>query len=225
MQNYINAKQLKLPMEMKSNTLMFLKVFIAVTLPVSLLLATILYQAFDEPYYHEQFRKGNVYESLQGKDADALLKGLLAYFKGNDNALDSKAFTQREISHLYDVRGLINTAKTVLLMLAFLQAAAVISVIALSKKKFLSELKGPAIIGAGISLTTALMLLLFSLNFSYLFLVFHRFFFLGDTFLFPASSTLILMFPESFFQHIFLRAVLPARIDNDSTRLSGANSR
>jgi len=141
-----------------TKVLVVLKIFLGLSIPVTLFLGTLMFTVFDESYYHNQFEQRNVYSNLEGKDPDALLTGVLDYFRGDDAGLDQDVFNEREVLHMADVRQLLNNAKTTLFVVGSLQAASLLSLLIFAKNRFFHLLKAPVVLASALSFGFGLIL-------------------------------------------------------------------
>ena len=121
---------------------------------------------------------------------------ILGYFRGNNN-LDVNYYSNQALSHLIDVKRLINFAfviDTILLILVFLHLAYFV------KKHKRRIIKRSAVLASIITVALILLVLIANLlNFDYFFVEFHKIFFRNNLWLFPSDDNLIKLFPPEFF--------------------------
>jgi integral membrane protein (TIGR01906 family) len=111
-------------------------------------------------------------------------------------------YNERELSHMLDVKILVQQMiRAWYLLLILLVAAAVYAWQAKWMRDFLFALKRGGWVTLG--LIAAIAVLIFT-SFTELFTAFHRVFFQGDTWLFLYSDSLIRLFPLRFWQDAFL---------------------
>lgn len=111
-------------------------------------------------------------------------------------------YNERELSHMLDVKILVQQMiRAWYLLLILLIAAAVYAWQAKWMRDFLFALKRGGWVTLG--LIAAIAVLIFT-SFTELFTAFHRIFFQGDTWLFLYSDSLIRLFPLRFWQDAFL---------------------
>lgn len=111
-------------------------------------------------------------------------------------------FNERELSHMLDVKMVVRgMIKAWIATLAILILVAVFAYQIKSKKDFWRaiEIGGWTTIGI-----IFLILILVFTSFEALFVGFHKIFFVGDTWLFYTSDTLIRLFPEKFWSDAFI---------------------
>ncbi len=106
-------------------------------------------------------------------------------------------FNAEESSHLEDVRRVLMSVKRLYYGAIVILASAAIYL--LSKRRFVQLMPKAFIIAGAASLLLLLLLFLFSLNFDSFFSFIHKPFFSSGTWLFPADSLLISLFPQQFF--------------------------
>lgn len=106
-------------------------------------------------------------------------------------------FNERELTHMVDVKLLLGKAVALDIVLGLLLAGSL--GILLSQRE--TRDKAPSYLLLGSLVTFALCIssiIAVPLQFRWFFVEFHHLFFIGDTWLFPRSDTLIQLFPEMF---------------------------
>lgn len=182
-----------------------IRYLIIIFLAPTIILLNFRLLVFNYHYYQKEFAKLGVYNRFEKNVADAQSKKLIDYLCCQ-NGIDSEFFTQREILHLKDVKGLIRLANIQL----FINLSLVIlvsSLLILGKKKELlsSALKFGSIIGIiSIIALTAIA----TINFNILFTNFHLISFRNNLWLLPEDANLIKLFPQEFFRDFANRVVL-----------------
>ncbi|MBM3706694.1 MAG: DUF1461 domain-containing protein, partial [Actinobacteria bacterium] len=150
-------------------------------------------------------------QTLDKNDVKILTESVFEFFRSNKpfESFQLKSgidyFNENEISHLNDVRILLNR-----IMLAFYISAGlfIIVLIFLADKKYLFFLRNIAVIF--VISTSAMLFFLISLyilgnNFSGLFKNFHLVFFPQGNWAFPEDALIINIFPFGFFYDFFFR--------------------
>ena len=173
-----------------------LSYLIIVLLTPTLLLLNFRFLVFNQSYYQNQFKKLNVYQTIDENIAIAQSNKLIAYLCCNKE-LDAKFYTQREKDHLKDVKSIIQRVNYQLYinLFALLTIAFILTVN--KKKNLLQEgTKQASVFGL-----MAMFLLFVASIFNFeLFLVkFHQVTFANDYWLLPQNSNLINLFPQEFF--------------------------
>jgi len=129
-------------------------------------------------------------------DADIAYLGELQFDDG------SSLFNARELRHMVDVKDLLGLAFTVLWGAVIVL---LISGVWKGRRGQMSEFWRAVSRGGWLTvLFLAFVLVLSVLNFRSFFVVFHRMFFEGDSWLFRTSDTLIRLFPIRFWQDAFI---------------------
>ena len=149
---------------------------------------------YDPSFYHDEFQKVLSYE--RQPDAEKLLGNLLQFIKGRE-ALSSD-FNEREVSHMHDVRAVIRGFLYVMYAMLILY----IILLWIMIKRFKVSIEKIMYLNAGGGVLTILLLLFLyiaTLNFSIVFDRFHTVFFNAESWVFPAQSLLIQLFPQQFF--------------------------
>ncbi len=106
-------------------------------------------------------------------------------------------FNERELTHMVDVKVLLGKAIALDIVFGLLLAGAL--GILLSQRE--TRYRAPFYLFMGSLVTLALCMstvIVVPLQFRFFFVEFHHVFFIGDTWLFPRSDTLIQLFPEVF---------------------------
>ncbi len=190
-----------------------LRALVAVILPVFLLMTAIrlvMNPVYPQIEYHMPGFPADPYGfSLQDRlhwsryAIDYLLNGAGISFLGNLTFPDgSQLFNQRELSHMLDVKVLVQHMITWWWIL--LGALIVLAIWAWRGKwlnKFLLGLSTGGWIAVGL---VAAILMGVATNFSGLFTAFHELFFTGSSWLFYYSDTLIRLFPMRFWSDAFI---------------------
>ncbi|MDD3776543.1 MAG: DUF1461 domain-containing protein [Actinomycetota bacterium] len=183
----------------------------AITLVVIILLAPLSFYLYNENNYMQLYRQNGVTSRLNLNDLEYITQNLIEFFQNRakievyDPQGETGPFTLDEISHLEDVRILINW-----LLFAFYLSLAlfIITIILLLHKPWVIFARSIGIIllsGACLILILLALLLLFSQNFVVLFENFHQVFFPQGNYIFPEDSLLITLFPLGFFNQYFFK--------------------
>ena len=175
---------------------------LSVNLALLILLMNFIVVVFDKPYYVEQFVKNDVYSKVP--EAEQVLDNVFAFFDGEE--LSSEFFEEKEISHMKDVKRLIDTGSYLLYFLVGLFIVLMIVLIKIVKRRKVAKYLGFSLAADG-SIVIVVSLILFLLNFSNLFTNFHMVFFPQGNWMFPSESMLIRLFPKAFFYDISSRIV------------------
>lgn len=196
---------------LKNFILIFVSIFIA--LFIVLLNVKILVQ--DENFYHKEFKKYNVYDTLKEYDIDKINKETVGFLLSK-NGLPQNFYTQREISHLYDVKEIIGKGQILFLFSTVIILFFVIFLLIYFKKMK----KAPDFVFLSIAIGCAFVLLFsffifvsIKLNFNLSFDVFHTIFFEKNSYIFnPENEKIVLLYPEGLFydagQKIILNSAL-----------------
>lgn len=171
---------------------------LAVIIPIIAVLACGWSVLYDRGFYSAQFEKNSVNMTLASETAEFLF----GYFSSESaEEPDSALFSEKEKSHLLDVKKVIDGGFYLLYALA--GSAAVLAYLNRRKCAW-----GRTLLCSGIALI-AVPALLYMLPFGFLFNLFHSLLFEPGTWMLPANSALITVFPESFFYSaaiaVFLR--------------------
>ncbi|HEY49965.1 MAG TPA: TIGR01906 family membrane protein [Dehalococcoidia bacterium] len=136
---------------------------------------------------------------------------IITYFKSDEEYLDVELFSEREVAHMKDVKGLIQLDyKLLLASLSFIVAYIVIN-FALRRGSFWRVLAKRLIQGSAVTVIVLAVLGLWALiDFDSLFLCFHKVSFTNNLWQLAPGDNLVLMFPEAFFNDaaLFIAAVV-----------------
>jgi len=163
-----------------------LAILLGISLILTIFLSSILIVTFDKTNYSGH--TNNVLKFLNGKES-----------------LNPEIFSEREISHMEDVKSLCNLFKT-LFYISFLISIFLLFV--LIKKKNYDLISNTFIYSGLSSISLLIILFLLSLNFDSFFTNFHYLFFTNDLWLLPENSMLIKLFPKEFFNTALKRIFL-----------------
>jgi len=179
----------------KSSFKLFLIFLFAILIPFIIIFSSAGSTAFNYSFYKSEFSKYN--PNIENREE--ISKNLISYLKDKDSKETLiQNFTDEEISHLIDVKKLMQNSMFILNILILIAAISSGILFYINKELFLKNIGISAIIG-GVLTIFALILLYFSLsNFSSVFTGFHTLFFEQGTWTFPASSLLVTLFPEQF---------------------------
>jgi len=158
-------------------------------------LAVARHYIFNEDYYKKELSGLGVYSKFP--QADSMIEGTIRYLKGEDVALDF--LNENEAGHMADVRALVARFNSLLAFSAILFFVLLLLLFLLSGQDFLRHMLKSLIFGSTAVVIAFAALFLLSANFSSLFAVFHSPFFESGSWIFPADSTLVNLFPEKFF--------------------------
>ena len=189
-----------------------LGLFLAFALMIALLITSIEAVTYWTPgYYEKEYRKYHVLEAVHMEMDDLLdvTKEMMAYLRGKREDLHVPAivdgqprefFSEREIAHMEDVRGLFLGA--IAIRRGCLVAILAVLAFLLWSKADWKRLLPRAVCAGTLIFFTLLAVLagIISSNFSKYFIVFHHIFFDNDLWMLdPQTDLLINIVPEPFF--------------------------
>ncbi|MBI2575247.1 DUF1461 domain-containing protein [Candidatus Woesearchaeota archaeon] len=177
-----------------------------------IVLANFMLLLFNEGYYHREFSKLGAYEQLD--DADAINRGILEYYNGKKERVESDLFNEREKAHLADVKSVVKKAESYMLSLAIAGVSLLLTISALAgnKKRALSHAVKVLLLSSAAVIIVSAALFLASSMFPQMFETFHKPFFAPGTYIFEESDTLIRLYPQQFFYDFAYTAVLNSAI-------------
>lgn len=163
----------------------------------TLILANYRALIYSQNFYSQQFVKLGVYQNFESASiVDIQSTRLIRYFCCNQ-PLDATFYSEKEILHLKDVKGLIGLANFQLVVnIVILTSLFVVLLTGRKATLAIIALKW----GSLASVIAVITLWLASLaKFDLLFTKFHQISFSNDFWLLPENSSLIKMFPPQFF--------------------------
>ncbi len=161
--------------------------------------------AFDINYYDKLF---NVYESdSRLENSHYLGLNIIRFF--NYGSELSSPFDQNEISHMKDVRNIFSALRLIFAVSIAILLVHIIS--SIKEEKYLSIVKDLNK-GAVYSFIAVILLAILAIPFNLFFSVFHNVFFPQGNWTFPQDSSLIMLFPQEFFQRALTDILILAAI-------------
>ena len=161
---------------------------------------------FDNQFYKKEFNKYEIYAHYY--NADELNSKILNFLIGGDS--DLNFLNEKEIKHLIDVRNIIQRN---LILMRILIVASISYIIFYLKQKNLLIIANSFIFSTFLWLCFSLALfILITLNFNFVFILFHKTFFKPGTWLFEPNAKLVKLYPEEFFYDITLNIILSSWI-------------
>ncbi len=189
---------------MDKKKILFWVVFIllVINIPFVLYLHNAKTMVFDEKFHQQLFIKYDTYSEFS--DIEEINSELIDYLKYG-GTLDIDVFNEKEITHMKDVRNLVQSSIILLNVLLVLFLILLISLYYIDKEKIGLSL----IIGGGLTFLDAFVFFIITrFNFRWLFDKFHRIFFVGESWLFRSDETLVSMYQQGFFNDILVRIIL-----------------
>ena len=204
-------------------TLRTLWVLFVIAVPLFLITVSVTWAINDAGLYNRGFQKYDISRHTGITDADLRQTGadLRRYFNSGNEPLavtarvygeEREIFSQREVSHMRDVKGLIRGVYVFAGTSLVYILAVVIGGLARSGRIFLGQLAGLLLKGGLLTLVLLIAFGLFALTgFDALFLAFHRFSFSNDLWqLDPLRDYLLIMFPFGFWFDATVRVAAAA---------------
>lgn len=188
-------------------------VLFVICIPMLLLTTDLRFAANDIRLYEYGFNKYEV-SAATGLDNEELLSvadQMVTYFNSDEELLDIDLFNQREVTHLKDVKGLIQLAyRLQLASLAYIVVYIVINFV-LRRGAFWRGLARRLIWGSGATIALLAILGLWAvIDFDSLFLLFHLVSFSNELWQLSPGDKMLLMFPQGFFNDAALFVVAAA---------------
>lgn len=161
---------------------------LVVIIPVIIFLFSFTTVLFDKAFYEKQFAGSGVNITMARETTEFLMD----YFSAEvDAEPDFRLFTEEEKEHIADVKEVIG-------WVIFLFYLLIVSAALFIYFNYRSCKWGRTLLYSGIA-AVAVPAALYVIPFDFIFSVFHQIFFEPGTWTFPAGSTLITVYPFSFF--------------------------
>lgn len=177
----------------------------AICILIIIFLSPLQAYIYDIETYMDLYDNNNVFSIIEKDEAVKLTKGIIGLLKNGDNIEEFKLksklpfFTLNEISHLYDVRTLVQKFLTTFYISTLLFIICIILIIQKNYLLFLKNISYIFIFSSCIVIFIILLLYFFSNYFIILFEKFHYIFFPQGNWAFPEGSLLITLLPLNFF--------------------------
>lgn len=181
--------------------LAILFLILVVTLPILIHLSVFHMFAYNKAYYEYMLERHDVaLENRTQMNAE-----ILSFLSGGEEP--DATLTDREIGHLHDVRERFRAFLFLFFFLLMLDALLVVFLYRMSgqKKSIIVMMSGWS---GTLTVTLSLLLGVGAVFFSRTFGMFHSLLFREGSWLFPADSVLITLYPESFFLETFTLIVI-----------------
>ena len=189
------------------NKKVHLKILLALSFTFFLTTAVFLGVIFHKNVYNKEFVKTGTYERIA--DADLLNEDILTYLaEPEKNALlYAEKFSEKEISHMKDVKQIIQILFGLFYASGLLLIFAIIT-LKISEENWIIDMLDSFYYGTMIEKVFFYVLALGLIFFGTFFFYFHKIFFSNMNWLLDSSSTLIRLYSQDFFFHIFTRMAL-----------------
>jgi integral membrane protein (TIGR01906 family) len=181
-----------------------LAVLLVISVPFILYPTNINLVLFDESFYEQKFVEYQVYERFGKEKVDSVNLELLDYFRNDECYCTIDFFTFEEQTHLYDVKKAVVGNSSLAFTASVLALLFIILALFIDYKSLIKKFPVILISGGIFTVLVSLLLILLSkFNFNFVFTYFHELLFEQGTWLFPAESNLIGMYPFAFFYDVF----------------------
>ncbi len=183
-----------------------LKVICALSIAIFIILASFFFLLLDTHFYSYEFRKQGIASStgLTESQYISYTRQIVHYFfregplyvKDENGDIIKNLFSEREIKHMKDTKNIMRGA----LFTLFISFVIGLILILHSKERRIIFKYASIIILIFVFLIVSGVII----DFNDTFILFHKLLFRNNFWLLPANSTLILLFPESFFNDFAL---------------------
>ncbi len=170
---------------------------VVILLPIAIVLSVFQYYVFNTGVHSEILKEVS---SMDEEARNELLSEVIGYLKGSRDALAPAHFNERERMHMQDVKSLLAKVRMIWVVALLLL---LVSLLLARKKRLMA-----AALFRGSLLSLVLILFVIvaaSVRFERLFFLFHTLAFKNNLWLLAPKDTLIVLFPEAFFQKVFIR--------------------
>lgn len=182
----------------RKNIITILLVLLVFITPLLVYFAGFKLTAFNISFYRQEFDN----YGTEVEDDIEITKELLIFLKQKkeDTSLIS-SFSEKEISHLLDVRAIMQRFLFIGTTAGFLSIIILLLLLYLDPADFIRNFAAGISIGGAFTLLLSFITYLLLKNFDSAFVIFHKVFFTGN-WQFPADHLLIMLFPRQFWVDI-----------------------
>jgi integral membrane protein (TIGR01906 family) len=172
----------------------------AISIFIIILFSSLFSYVFNFNYYDKEYVKYNIYGRFQKEQAINATQNIMGFFNSK-NVLDSNFFNENEISHLTDVKNIIDNTRLVYIISLILFWGIQVYYFFFQKKYFMSFFSRMLLVSGLFSILLLILfgVLYFTSGFDFVFLKFHQLFFTGNYSFNPAISNMKALFPDEFF--------------------------
>lgn len=177
-----------------------IEIFLILSIIAIVLFSTLFSYIYNLNYYDKKYEQYGVYQKFDRTFLLEKTKELFDFFK-NKGDLDTSFYYDLEISHLNDVKEIIQKARSYYTLSLIVFWAILIIYYIKNKKDFIKIFLRSITISGGLILMLMLFFLsmYFVFGFDILFIQFHKIFFTGNWMFDPNISNMKSMFPDAFF--------------------------
>ena len=181
-------------------------------LPIFLLTTNLRWAVNEVRLYEYGFNKYGVSEEtgIAEEELARVARELIGYFNSGDEFVqitvtteegdELDLFTEREVLHLGEVKGLIGLSYHLQEATFGCIAAVIVAGLIWQRRRFSLRLAKLSFLGAALTIALLIILGIVALiNFNWLFLEFHRLFFSSDYWILQPTDYLLRLFPQGFF--------------------------
>ncbi len=193
---------------------LIVSVIMVLLIPIIIYLHNFNSSAFDGNFYKKEFLKYNVYTNLKNHDIEKINDDVLNYLKYNnyDELIKNDFFSQREKTHLLDVKNLIQNLFLIYyisLILFLLLFAVLIFLLDFNYKIIVERFFVMMFFSSLLTLLDAfLFFILTKLNFDFIFDFFHKTFFPIGAYMFnPELEKIVVLYPENLFFDVLIKII------------------
>jgi len=194
-------------------TALFFIIILSVLIAAVLLSIPLFILMHHPSFFQEEFKKYNVHESLQGSSVRTIHASVLLYMNSNDVSAISSSdfFNQRELSHLTDVKKIIQAFFLLLKISLIVLIITIASMLYLFNSRMVRKMLSYGLRnGAACTLIPALIVSLsIFFDFEAAFELMHRIFFDQGTYTFdPTIEKIVVLYPLGLFSDAMLFILL-----------------
>jgi len=177
-------------------------VLFVISVPVLLLTSNVRAAANDIRLYEYGFTKydASAATGLDEAELRDIADTMIVYFNSDEEFVEVDVFTEREVAHLKDVKGLIRLMYTLQIAAAAYIGALVVVGLALRRGALWRSLANRFIWGSAATIALLAVLGIWAtVGFEQMFLLFHLTSFSNDLWQLNPGDYMLLMFPQAFF--------------------------
>jgi len=176
---------------------------------IIVLFSTLFSQINNLGFYDKEYQKYNIYDRFSKDEAINATRNILGFFQSR-NDLDDAFFKENEISHLQDVKNLLQKSKQLYYVSVSFFWLILVAYYLFYRKTFMKFFSDMLFYSGIFSLAFILLFSIFYAlsGFDFIFELFHKSFFMDNWAFNPELSNMKALFPDAFFLDFSIRILI-----------------
>jgi len=164
---------------------------------------------YNKNFYEKQFNKQGVYAEYNKTFVNDEHDGIMKFLLTKKSSTGSESLSQQDILHLNDVKKILRSVNYYSYFIVGIIGLLFLYLHYIHKRIIDKFLAKAVWISGIINATMILILYLFSRNFDWFFIKFHKILFSNDLWLMdPKTNLLVNLYPDLFWQEMFMRIIV-----------------